>query len=77
MAKWCSPVCPSGGGVPRVQAYVVMVASGGQESCSWQADVGTVDGDVEAKHVPVEGGRPIEVADAQMHVSDVHRRVKV
>jgi hypothetical protein len=54
-----------------------MVASGGQESCSWQADVGTVDGDVEAKHVSVEGGRPIEVADAQMHVSDVHRRVKV
>jgi hypothetical protein len=49
----------------RVQTYVVMVAPGGQESRSWQADVGTVDGDVEAQHVPVEGGCPIEVGDTQ------------
>jgi hypothetical protein len=63
--------------LPRIQAYVVMVAPGGQESRSWQADVGTVDGDVEAKHLAVEGSRPLRVAYAQMHVPDAHRRVKL
>lgn len=49
-----------------------MVAPGGQESV-----VATVDGHVEAKHVPVEGSRPLQVAYAQMHAPDAHRRVKL
>jgi hypothetical protein len=74
----CAPpvaVCPLA--LPRVQPDVVMVASGGKDSRSRQADVATVDGDVEAQHVTVEGGRPIEVGDAQVHVPDAHRRVKL
>ena len=63
--------------LPDVQAYMVMVVSGGEESRSWQTDVGTVDGDVEAQHVAVEGSRPLEVGHAQMHVPDAHRRVKL
>jgi hypothetical protein len=58
--------------VPGVEAYVVMVASCRQESV-----IRTVDSDVEAKHVAVEGSRPIKVGDAQMHVSDAHLQVKL
>ncbi len=63
--------------LPRIQAYVVMVASGGEESCSWQTEVATLHDDVEAQHVLVEGSRTLQVADAQVHVSDAHRRVKL
>jgi hypothetical protein len=68
-------VCPLA--LPGVEAYVVMVASGRQESRSWQAVVRTVYGDVEAKHIAVEARRPLEVSDAQVHVPDAHRRVKL
>ncbi len=68
--RWrCAPLA-----LPRVQAYVVMVAPGGQEN---MVSVATVDGDVEARHVTVEGSRPLQVADAQVHVPDAHRRVKL
>jgi hypothetical protein len=62
--------------VPGVQAYV-MVVPGGKKSRSWQAEVGTVGGHLEAKHVAVEARGPIEVGDAQVHVADAHRRVKL
>jgi hypothetical protein len=82
MAKWCSPVCPLGGGVPplavpRVQAYMVMVVPCGKKRCSWQAEVGSVGGQLEDKHVAVEAQCSIEISNAQMHVSDAHRRVKL
>jgi hypothetical protein len=55
----------------------VMVVPCGKEGCSWQAKVGTVGGYLKAKHVAVEARGPLEVSDAQMHVPDAHRRVKV
>jgi hypothetical protein len=81
MAKWCSPVCSSGGvcplALPDVESYVVMVVPCGKEGCSWQAKVGTVGGYLKAKHVAVEARGSLEVSDAQMHVPDAHRRVKL
>ncbi len=47
------------GAVSRVQGDVVMVASGGEKHHTWHADVGTVSDNVEAQHVPIEGGRPL------------------
>jgi hypothetical protein len=71
--RWrCAPLT-----VPGVQAYMVMVVPCGKKRCSWQAEVGSVGGQLEAKHVAVEAHRSIEVSDAQMHVSDAHRRVKL
>ena len=71
--RWrCAPLT-----VPDVQAYMVMVVPCGKKRCSWQAEVGSVGGQLEAKHVAVEAHRSIEVSDAQMHVSDAHRRVKL
>src|SRR5215208_7617235 len=60
--------------VPRVQGYVVMVASGREEDVFV---VRTVGGDAEAKHIAVEARRFIEVGYAQVHVADTHRRVKL
>jgi hypothetical protein len=71
--RWgCAPLA-----VPGVQAYMVMVVSCDKKRCSWQAEVCPVGGQLEAKHVAVEAHRSIEVSDAQMHVSDAHRRVKL
>jgi hypothetical protein len=53
---------------------VVVVASGREVDVFV---VRTVDGDVEAKHIAVEARRSIEVGDAQVHVADAHRRVKL
>ena len=71
--RWrCAPLA-----VPGVEAYMVMVVPCGKKRCSWQAEVGSVGGYLEAKHVAVETRGSIEVSDAQMHVSDAHRRVKL
>ena len=72
LRKRCAPLA-----VPGVQAYLVMVVPCGKKRCSWQAEVGPVGGQLKAKHVAVEAQRSIEVGDAQMHVSDAHRRVKL
>jgi hypothetical protein len=63
--------------VPDVQPYVVVVVPGGKKVCSWQAEVGTVGGQLEAKHVAVEARRPLEICDAQVDVADAHRQVKL
>jgi hypothetical protein len=71
--RWrCAPLA-----VPGIQAYMVMVVPCGKKGCSWQAEVRSVGGQLEAKHVAVEAQCSIEVSDAQMHVSDAHRRVKL
>jgi hypothetical protein len=63
--------------VPGVKAYVVVVVPGGKEGRSWSGEVGTVGGHLEAKHIAVEAPRSIEIGDAQVHVPDAHRRVKL
>ncbi len=63
--------------LPRVQAYVVVVVPGGKKGCSWQTEVRTVGGHLEAKHLAVEACGPIEVGNAQVHVPDAHRRGKL
>ncbi len=72
------PVGRSPLALPRVQAYVVVVVvPGGKKGCSWQTEVRTVGGHLEAKHLAVEACGPIEVGNAQVHVPDAHRRGKL
>ena len=62
--------------LPGVQAYVV-VTPRREEGRTRQAEVGAVGRDIEAQHVAVEGGRAIEVGDAQVDVSDAYVRVRL
>jgi hypothetical protein len=56
---------------------MVVVVPGGKKGCSWQTEVGTVGGHVEAQHVAVEARGSLEVGYAQVDVPDAHRRVKL
>ena len=69
---WCSTLAS-----PGVQADVVVVAPRREECRARYARVGAVGRDVEAQHVAVEGGRAIEVGDAQVDVSEAYVRMRL
>src|SRR5690606_25777710 len=54
---------------PGVQPDVVMVVVTRQKD-GLQADGGTVGGDGKAQHIPVEGGRAIQVTYPEVNVAD-------
>src|SRR5205085_782582 len=67
------------GGLPRVEAEVVVVAAGrDEEDVSRRAPAGNVarlEDDVEAEEVDVERAHAIDVGGPQVHVADPHVRV--
>jgi hypothetical protein len=67
------------GGLPRVEAQVVVVAAGRQEQDVARAaparHVPRLEHDVEAEDADVERAHPVDVGGAQVHVADANVRV--